>query len=912
MEYNIYMPKKEKIKTKLKKLTEADKKVKKPVRSRKKKIEPKKNSGLFEKNELFAYFSFYTLFLVIFDITFLMYFKPVNINYFMVFLIDIAIGLLISFLLSFGSKKYKLIMLTICNILLIFYCTFEVVEIVVDNTVGDIFTFSTIMFNLKIVFQEYGDEIFELIKSKFLVLFLLFCFAIIIVLISKRVYIDNKLVFDKKKRIYMIISSIILFILSIILTNNNVYDFKSDMNANGLKIAIVHDVFKNYKLQMISTPKEKNEKVEEDKETKKDKPYYYDTSKYNVINIDFDEVMEKEEREDFNSITEFIKNRKPTEKNEYTGLFKGKNLIMICAEAWNSRVVDPDLFPAMYRLINNGFKFNNFYQPHGASSTSSGEYSFLAGMIPVNNDRTFVNSTNNNMGFSISMKMHELGYHTYSFHNGRSTYYGRDETHDSLMGFSQYIANDTGLNDMTKQYYTDDYNLLQAVYNKVSNEKPFLAYMMTYSGHKPYVGEFTGKLEEYYNRVDRKYGDIYSLPVKYYIAKNLYLEEGLEYILKELEEDNLLNDTVICMVPDHYPYGLINVSEIVGDNVDYLLDFYKTDDVITNKAYRDRTDIILWSGALEDENIKLEKSIDKVTCTIDLMPTLLNLFGMDFDSRLYPGKDVFSNSEGLAIYQNGMYVNSKLEVWYVPSIIKDDSEPQVFEVNNLLNYCRFNLANDYYGYLMDEKGNKQKTCYLTFDGGPSKLTMEILKILREENIKATFFINGENGMVNARVIINDGHTLGVQSYGKNYKEIYGSDLAFSQDFAKICEAAKGISNNSVYFMRFYGGSGNTISLDTNPGFMTRAVQSLDTLGIKYVDWNVDSKDNDDISVDEIIENVLKGADEHGDICVLLHDDKNSKKTVEALTDIINKLREKGYRFKKISEFSHLFHQTIVN
>ena len=883
------------------------------ARSRKKKAEPEKVVGIFDKYEIFAYFAFYTLLLVIFDIAFLLYFRPMNINYFIVFLIDIAIGLLISFLLSFGSKKYKTTLLIICNILVIFYCTFEVIEIVVDNTVGDIFTFSTIIFNLKIVFQEYGDEIFELIKAKFLVLFLLVCFGIVIVLISKRIYIDNKLEFNKKSRICMISVAIFMFVLSFFLTNSNVYDFKSDMNANGLKVAILHDMFKNYKLQIIQSPKEEDtSNVSEAKEKDIDKPYYYDTSKYNVINFDFDELMEKEEREDYNSINDFIKNRKPTEKNEYTGIFKGKNLIMICAEAWNSRVVDPELFPAMYRLINNGFKFDNFYQPHGASSTSSGEYSFLAGMIPVNNDRTFINSTNNNMGFSISMKMHNLGYHTYSFHNGRSTYYGRDETHDSLMGFNQYIANDTGLNDMTNQFYTDDYNLLKAAYDKVSKETPFLAYLMTYSGHKPYVGELNGRLETYYRRVDMKYGNAYTEPVKYYIAKNLFLEEGLEYILQKLEEDNLLNDTVICMVPDHYPYGLININEIVGDDVDYLLDFYKTEDVIVDKAYRDRTDAILWSGSLESEYKSLVKPIEKVACTIDLMPTLLNLFGMEFDSRLYPGKDIFSNSEGKAIYQNGMYVNNKNEIWYVPTVIKSDSEPNVFEVNNLLNYCRFNVTNDYYGYLMDEKGNKQKTCYLTFDGGPTSVTLQILKTLRNENIKATFFITAEKDMTIARVIINDGHTMGVQSFSKNYEEIYGNDLAFSVDFAKICDIAKGLSNGPIWFMRFYGGSGNTIGLKTNPGGMTRATQSLESLGIKYVDWNVDSGDSEDISKDEIVENVLKGADEYGDICVLLHDGRNNENTIEALPEIISKLKERGYRFKKINEFSHLFHQTIMN
>ena len=873
-----------------------------------------KNQQNQNKRELFAYFCFYSLFLIVFDIVFLIYFKPININVFMVLLMDIGIGLLISFLMSLGGKWYKIFMFALIDFIIIFYVAFELIEIVTDNIVGNVFNFSTFIFTVKLAIQEYGGEIFEMIKNRIVLILLVSAVGLLFIYITKKIYLENKLVFTRKKSLSILAASIITFLICSLLTNHNVYDFESDMHANGLKMAIIHDVFKNNKLQILKAQKSDDEKDANAKDEKlKDKEYYYDTSKYNVINIDFDELMLNEEREDYNAINEYIKDRKPTEKNEYTGIFKGKNLIMICAEAWNGSFVDEELYPAMYRLIHKGFKFNNFYQPHGASSTSSGEYSFMTGMIPVNNDRTFVNSINNNMGFTISMKLHNLNYQTYSFHNGRSVYYGRDETHDSLMGFERYIANDTGLNEMTDQFYTDDYNMLKVAYDMVKKDKPFLEYFMTYTGHKPYVGELSGKMLDYYNIIDRKYKDQYTVPVKYYMAKNMYLEKGLEYILEKLEEDNLINDTVICMVPDHYPYGFINVNEIAGDDIDYLYDLYKNEEIHSNKSYRDKTDIILWSGSLENEYKSLAKPVDKVACTIDLTPTLLNLFGIEFDSRLYPGRDIFSKEKGRAVYQTGMYVNSELQNKYVSAMINQESDEEVFEVNNLLNYCRFNVKNDYYGYLVNERGNKQKTCYLTFDGGPTDNTGKILRILNDKNVKATFFITGENEKSLLPYIVNQGHTLGVQSYSKEYDRIYGSDEAFIEDFNKIYEIAASVNVGSkVQFMRFYGGSGNTISLLTNPGGMTRATDMIYAKGLSFVDWNVDSGDINNISKDEIVANVLAGTEINDDICVRLHDESDSYNTVEALPEIIDRLREKGYRFKRFNEFTRLFHQEILN
>ena len=905
----------------------------------------KKNKKQNIKNALLLTLSisFYFILFFLLDMILLLALKPTNINFVGIVCIDIGLGLLFSTIMTMKGSVCKAISFVFICFLLIFYSLFELVEVLINKIVGNMFSFSTIVYNFENVMIEYSEEIQSGVKNNCIFLIAFAVLAICFLCISKRLYIDDVFntilegrrktkskrvsVKDKRNiiyitalRLFMFLSSITFLIIGILSINTNTFDFDSNTGINGLKVAIVMDGLQLDDANIIVNNKTNIENTYDaivnkdvhasfsNADIMSSKAYYYDPDEYNVINFDFDDIMKRENAGKFNAINEFIKNRVPTKKNKYTGLFKGKNLIMICAEAWNSRVVDKKLFPTMYRLINNGFKFKNFYQPHGSSSTSSGEYTFMTGMISVNNDKTFVDSVKNNMGFAIPMKLKENNYNTYSFHNGRSVYYGRDETHDSLMGFDKFMANDTGLNAISNQNRTDDKKLIEIMYDNISKDKPFLSYIMTYNGHKPYTGDMTKQLNEYYKRVEARYKNWYTAPVKCYIAKQLYLEEGLTYLINKLEEDNLLDDTVICMVPDHYPYGLVNVSAELGNNIDYIFDLYKDERVINNKTFRDRSDIILWSGSLEKNQKSYVKEIEKVTNTIDLTPTLLNLFGIEFDSRLYPGNDVFSDRDGRAIYQTGLYVNAELKNKYIPAGIDEDDDSVAYEIYNLINYCKFNVKNDYYGYLVGKKSTKQKTCYLTFDGGPTKNTKNILSILAENNIKATFFVAGCEDLSIIFDIIRGEHTLGIQSYFKNYDYIYGNDVTFVADLNNVYNRVKDLyRDGELEYMRFYGGSENKSYEKKNPGFMDRAKDYVYSLGLEYVDFNVDSKDENNTDKNQIVKNVLDRVKGLDDICILLHDGKNNEATVEALPEIIEKLREKGYRFKKITEYSPLFH-----
>lgn len=633
------------------------------------------------------FIGFYILIFLILDIAYILALKIKSPNIFSMVLLNVALGLLLSSFMFVKQKILKVVFFAFINFVMIFYTALVVDEIVIDKTVGHVFNFYTIVYNFQNIMNEYGSDVLEIVIYRLpLLLFLLFI-VILFMYISKLIFLGTSKSkapeFSKNEKIITISVAIICFVLSLLFIDPYTFDFLSNMERNGLKVASFCDFMHIDNVIIL------DERSSGDSTT-------YDKSQYNIMDIDFDEIINKENRKEYNKINNFIKNRIPSEKNDYTGLFKNKNLIIICAESWNSNIVSEDLFPATYRLMNNGFRLNNFYQPHSSSSTSTGEFSLLTGMLPMYNDTSFVNSKDNDLGFTVFSKLKEAGYNTHAFLNTLSTFYGRDKSY--LRHFDTYMACDTGLYEAAKTKSPSDIDLIKIAYETVKKDKPYLAYVLSYDGHKPYNKTLDGKALEYYKKVDEKYKDSHSYPVKNYIAKNMYLEEGLEFLLSKLEEDGELEDTVICLVPDHYPYGLSHIKD-KGATIDALMDFYNSKNVYDDISIVDKTEIIIWSSAIEKMQNKIQ--IDKVTSSHDITPTLLNLFGLEFDSRLYPGNDIFSEKIGRVIYQNGLYIDENGNKINLLNIIKNEKDSKIIEAFNLINYCKFNIKNDYYKYLFN-------------------------------------------------------------------------------------------------------------------------------------------------------------------------------------------------------------------
>lgn len=361
-------------------------------------------------------------------------------------------------------------------------------------------------------------------------------------------------------------------------------------------------------------------------------PVVYD---YNKMDLDFEAESQLVGGQTLANMHKYFSSLTASQKNEYTGMFEGKNLIQITAEAFSPYVISKELTPTLYKLTHEGFVFNNYYQPGWGQSTTGGEFAAMTGVIPtwINNNLSFYVSHKDYMPFALGNQFRALGYTTVAYHNNSYTYYNRHLTHPNL-GYD-YYGQGNGLNitgpgwpysdlemmELTAPAYIEDY---------VQNGKPFHAYYMTVSGHANW-GWGNAMSAKNREAAVATYPNA-SQPVQGYIAANLELEYALTYLLEQLEAAGIADDTVICLTADHYPYALVT------DEVDYYQELSgKQDSELDISRYRNT--LILWSGSMEQP-----VTVNTPCSSIDIIPTLSNLFGLTYDSRLLSGRDVFAEN----------------------------------------------------------------------------------------------------------------------------------------------------------------------------------------------------------------------------------------------------------------------------
>lgn len=361
-----------------------------------------------------------------------------------------------------------------------------------------------------------------------------------------------------------------------------------------------------------------------------------DKIKYNIEDIDFLKLAEEETKTEIKNIHYYMANETPTKQNKYTGMFKDKNLIVITAEAFSPIAVNEALTPTLYKLVNQGFTFTNFYSPIYYVSTSDGEYVSLTSLLPKESVWSFYKSSKNYLPYVYGNVFKNLGYETYAFHDGQYKYYDRNLSHPN-MGY-KYMACGNGLEKLMncKKWPQSDLEMINATFDIYSNEEKFVAYYMSISGHLEY--NFYGNSMANKNKAlvaDTEYSD----KIKAYIACQIELDKALEELINKLKEKDILDDTVIVLSADHYPYGLTNNDiNSVTPLEDAKFDIHKNN-------------LIIWSNTMK-KNIK----IDKIAESLDILPTILNLFGINYDSRLLIGKDILSDTDGLVILNDRSWI----------------------------------------------------------------------------------------------------------------------------------------------------------------------------------------------------------------------------------------------------------------
>lgn len=395
----------------------------------------------------------------------------------------------------------------------------------------------------------------------------------------------------------------------------------------------------------------------------------------NVV-YDLGKFLEQEEDPLLAEITAYLLSRPATPKNTFTGRLEGYNLIYIMAESFSDWVVDEKLTPTLYRLMKGGVQFENFYNPLWGVSTTDGEYAALSGLLPVSGIWSMVESSQNAMPQTLAHQLNKRGYTSQAFHDHIYTYYRRNKTHSNL-GYDFY-AQGAGL-DLEKIWPESDVEMVEKSLPYYIDKEPFHVYYLTVSGHMTY--DFVN------NAMSKKHqAEVENLSLseegKAYLAANIELDRAVEKIVQALEERGLMEKTLIVLHGDHYPYALKDstLEELAGKELEGF------------ERYRSK--IIFYTPSLEGVKIR------RVSGPLDLLPTLSNLFGLPYDSRLMMGRDLFSYSSPLVEFVTRSFItpagsyDSMAKKW--SGATKEELEALRLLVEKKFYYSRLMLESDYY------------------------------------------------------------------------------------------------------------------------------------------------------------------------------------------------------------------------
>lgn len=603
-----------------------------------------------------------------------------NINTLIVTVFSFIYITLFSFVTNVFCEKANKIITVFLTIIITF---FTLAQIVYYNFYNSIFSFYSLTTGTGQVLH-FWSMIVEVIVRIWYIFALILIPAILFIIFNNKIFEYKR---NKGIILYTFIIGLIVSVLSsyvlikkydkgqLYSLNNLIYKTHAPMltiNKTGLLTMEVIDIYRYFF------------GFEENFDIKKDEVKNVSKKiEYNKLDIDFDKLIEESNDETIKSMHEYFSSLTPSEKNKYTGMFKGKNLIFITAEAFDTIAIDENITPTLYKIANNGFIFNNYYQPLYPVSTSDGEYMNVMSLIPKEGVWSFYKTSKNYMPFGIGNMFKKLDYNTYGFHNHNYNYYHREKSHTNI-GLTYYgCGNGLEKKMNCKHWPNSDFEMIKATTPYYLNDdKPFMTYYMTVSGHLNY--NFSGN-----NMASRNKSKVKNLnykdSIKAYYATQIEFDKAIEELLNELEESGKLDDTLIVIAPDHYPYGLTTKDMNTVSRIDR-----------TDKFENYHTSLIMYNPKIEN------KVIDKAISGIDILPTIYNLFGIDYDSRLLMGSDIFSNTEHIVILSDRSFITSKGKY---NSITGEFSNPNVSKeyidnINKIINekfkMSSLILEKDYY------------------------------------------------------------------------------------------------------------------------------------------------------------------------------------------------------------------------
>ena len=429
-----------------------------------------------------------------------------------------------------------------------------------------------------------------------------------------------------------------------------------------------------------------NDVVDEDKEINENSRYINDSA--------WNELINNTTNATYNKLNNYFINQPITDKNEYSGVLKGKNVIFILMESVNDIFEEyPEYYPNFNKMVTEGWNYKNNYSPRNACATLNNEFSGMTSLYSIHSLCTAKKYRNNAYPESVFGVFNDAGYTTFSSHNYTEAYYPRKSIHTSMGSGEYYGVQKLGI-PYSNEYvnWSNDDDFMEAILKIIDkktedNDKPFMAWLTTVSAHQPYsVNSIQG--DKYFNMTNKT-----NLPydVRRFMSKMKILDNGLGLLLQGLEERGILEDTVIVMYGDHYPYG------ISKDHLKKALSYNPSTDMNAEQV-----PLVIYNPTLEP------REIEDYTYYVNILPTIFNMMGVEYDPRLYMGTDMNSDDfESMVVFADGSWKNEYVYFNASNNKVKTYKEGYTDEdiqrINNIIHsknkISELAISTNYFSYL---------------------------------------------------------------------------------------------------------------------------------------------------------------------------------------------------------------------
>lgn len=512
-----------------------------------------------------------------------------------------------------GGHANKYVSLVLCAV----YTLYLVAQKTYHKGFGSYFRFSTVK-ELSSEVAQQGGAINELFDMKDII-----PFVVLLVIVAGFLVIRYCFKIKTKYKWYVRLGSLLCFLLSFMSINSMVNDIKSTY-TNVDNFEVFGTDF--YLYDTLNNPKAFVDKL-------------------GLLTFEFRDVQSIIEGQKDNELylekidTYFNSKSSNKETNEYTGMFKDKSLFVIQAESLNNLSISEELTPTLYRMINSSIELTNFDTPLLIGSTSDSEFMANTSFIPeAEGYSVCYQYVNNTYPLTLGNLFKDNGYKTNAFHNNYAVFYNRDTTFPNY-GYDFFDSYALGI-----ESETNDSSVSEQIGWIDAEKEKFMSFWISYSGHQPYNLNTVGVNKEDVDKIKNLYPDLSDEYVSY-LAKCMDFDRAVEQFLNIMEWTNKLDDVVVIIYGDHIAKG---ISFEKGTNYDQVFNSNVDDDPTISY-----TPLFIYSNNIE------HKVIDKYCTALDLLPTLMNLWDIDYESKYAFGNDIFDESyRGFCFDANGNYWNS--------------------------------------------------------------------------------------------------------------------------------------------------------------------------------------------------------------------------------------------------------------